>query len=359
MRKSIAVIPGDGVGKEVIREAVKVLKTFNELQLTDFNITSFDFGADHYLETGIGLPDEFIQELQKNYDSLILGPLGDPRIPNMDHAREIILKLRNKLDLYVNHRWIKVLHPDFFPLMHSNLNKIDIHLFRESTEGAFIAAGGATYEHTDNEIAVQEILYTRKGVDRIIRYAFEYARDHGQKKVTMADKSNVLRFTDGLWLRVFNQIKKEFDDITANHQYIDKLAHELVRAPEQFEVIVTTNLFGDILSEIGAAIQGGLGLASSGNYKPGHFGVFRPLHGAATNMAGKNVGNPFGAILSVQLMMEYFGKPNLGRLVEDAVRHCLDHRLVTRDLDGSMGTGEVGDYTCQAIENLYSKETNK
>ncbi|MBS1272350.1 MAG: D-malate dehydrogenase [decarboxylating] [Candidatus Marinimicrobia bacterium] len=356
MKKNIAVIPGDGVGKEVIHEAVKVIRTFNELELADLTVTTFEYGADHYLETGIGLPDEFIQELQKNYDVLLLGPLGDPRIPNMAHAREIILKLRNKLDLYVNHRWIKVLHPDLFPLMHSNPDKVDIHLFRESTEGAFIAAGGATYEHTANEIAVQEMLYTRKGVERIIRYAFEYARKQGEKKVVMADKSNVLRFTDGLWLRVFNEIKEEFEETAATHYYIDNLAHELVREPEQFEVIVTTNLFGDILSEIGAALQGGLGLASSGNYHPGKFGVFKPIHGSAPKLAGKHVANPFGAILSVQLIMEYFKKPNLGRLVEDAVKHCLTHRLVTRDLDGSLGTEEVGDYTCQAIENLYSKE---
>ena len=359
LKKNIAVLPGDGVGPDVIAEAVKVIKTLNDIGLTEWNLTTFDYGAEHYLDTGIALPDEFITELEKKYDALIMGPLGDPRVPNMAHAREIILTLRNKLDLYVNHRWIKILHPDLYPLSRGNPENVDFHIFRESTEGAFISAGGATYEHTQNEIAVQEMLYTRKGVERIIRYAFEYAVQQDLKKITMADKSNVLRFTDGLWLRVFNELKKEYNSPGASHVYIDNLAYELLRSPDQFDVIVTTNLFGDILSEIGAAIQGGLGMAASGNYHPGEFGVFKPIHGSAPKFAGKNVVNPFGAILSVQLMFEYFNKPQMGTLVEDAVKQCLEHSLVTRDLDGSLGTQDVGDYMCQMIEKLYTAEKGK
>ncbi|MCF7803482.1 MAG: isocitrate/isopropylmalate dehydrogenase family protein [Candidatus Marinimicrobia bacterium] len=358
MKKKIAVIPGDGTGKEVTREATKVLETLTDLNLIQFEITTFQYGADHYLETGIGLPDEAVEEFRKNYDAILMGSLGDSRIPNMAHAREIILKLRNKLDLYINERWIKVLDPELYPLNYGNPEKVDFHIFRESTEGAFVAAGGATYEHTEKEIAVQEMLYTRKGVERIIRYAFEYAVDHGMQKVTMADKSNVLRFTDGLWLRVFREVSEEFEEqVTSSHVYIDHLAYELLKRPQEFQVIVTTNLFGDILSEIGAVLQGGLGLAASGNYNPGEIGVFKSIHGSAQNIAGKNIVNPFGAILSIQLMLEFFGKPKLGLLIEDAVKQCLRNGLVTRDLDGSLGTQEVGDSLCQILENLYKNHS--
>ena len=267
--KRIAVIPGDGIGPEVVREAVRVLRHLQQTKGLELELVDFDWGAEKFLRDGVTLPTGALEMLTAEFDAILAGAFGDPRVPSNKHAEDILLGMRRGLDLYINLRPVRLLNDRLTPLLNRKTTDIDFVVFRENTEGAYVAAGGFLKYGTADEIALQDEVNTRRGVERIIVAAFEYARSNGRKRVTMADKSNVQRFGGDLWQRVFKEVAAGYPEITANHQYVDAMAMYMVLDPSQYDVIVSNNLFGDILTDLGAAIQGGLGLAASGNISSG------------------------------------------------------------------------------------------
>lgn len=339
----IAVIPGDGIGNEVTEVAMHVTEVVAAAFDIDLELEWFDYGADTYLKTGVGLPDGALESLRDDFDAIYLGALGDPRIPDMAHGKEILLGLRFGLDLFVNHRPVKLLDESLCPLKNRTVEDLDFVVFRENTEGAYVGVGGIFKQGTADEVALQEDINTRKGVERIIRYAFEYARSHGRKSVVMSDKSNVLRYGHDLWQRVFEEVRQEYEDIESWHLLVDALTMQIIKNPAQFDVIVTCNMFGDIVTDLCAQLQGGLGVASSANVNP-HTGaaLFEPVHGSAPKYAGQGVANPMAAILAAQLMFEFLEHDDAGAAIEDAVRRSIVDGQVTRDLGGSLKTDEVG-----------------
>jgi 3-isopropylmalate dehydrogenase len=336
--KRIAVIPGDGIGAEVTREAVRVLDKIN----VELELVHFDWGADKFLNEGVTLPDGALEMLSNEFDAILAGAFGDPRVPSNQHAEDILLGMRRGLDLYINLRPVRLLHQRLTPLANRTTDEINFVVFRENTEGAYCGAGGFLKKGTADEIALQEEVNTRRGVERIIVAAFEYAQKHKRKKVTMADKSNVQRFGGDLWQRVFKEVATSYSKITANHQYVDAMALFMVQNPAQYEVIVSNNLFGDILTDLGAAIQGGLGLAASGNIHPGKVSLFEPVHGSAPPLAGKGIANPIGSILTAAMMLEYLGFQTANDEIEDAVRAAVANGETTSDLGGALSTEQAG-----------------
>jgi len=272
--KRVAVIPGDGIGPEVIAEAVRVLEASRATHAVELELVHFDWGAEKFLKEGVGLPAGALEMLAEEFQAILAGAFGDPRVASNQHAEEILLGMRRGLDLYINLRPVRLLDSRLTPLNNRTVEDIDFVVFRENTEGAYCGAGGFLKKGTSEEIATQEELNTRRGVERIIVAAFEYARAQGRKRVTMADKSNVQRFGGDLWQRVFKEVAAGYSEIQANHQYVDAMAMFMVLDPGQYDVIVSNNLFGDILTDLGAAIQGGLGLAASGNIHPGKVSLF-------------------------------------------------------------------------------------
>jgi 3-isopropylmalate dehydrogenase len=337
MSHRIAVIPGDGIGKEVTREAVRILQAIGGVDMTELS-----WGADHFLATGETVPADGYQML-RSFDAILVGAFGDPRVPDNRHARDILLGTRFELDLYVNYRPVRLLDARLCPLKERTPADVNFVVFRENTEGLYVGVGGRFKAGTDEEIAIQEEINTFRGVNRIIRHAFEFARARGLTRVCMTDKSNAMTDGHALWQRVFRQVKAEYPDIQATHLYIDALAMLLVQNPGQFEVIVTNNLFGDIITDIGGALQGGLGMAASGNIHPGQTSMFEPVHGSAPPLAGTNAANPIGAILSAALMLATLGRSDDGARIERAVEQAVRHGEVTRDVGGTLGTKEAGE----------------
>jgi 3-isopropylmalate dehydrogenase len=340
--KRIAVIPGDGIGPEVVREAVRVLRHLQQTNGLELELVDFDWGADNFLREGVSLPPDALEMLTAEFDAILAGAFGDPRVPSNKHAEDILLGMRRGLDLYINLRPVRLLHERLTPLLNRKTTDIDFVVFRENTEGAYVAAGGFLKHGTADEIALQNEVNTRRGVERIIVAAFEYARANGRKRVTMADKSNVQRFGGDLWQRVFKEVAAGYPEITANHQYVDAMAMYMVLDPSQYDVIVSNNLFGDILTDLGAAIQGGLGLAASGNIHPGRVSLFEPVHGSAPPLAGKGIANPIGSILTLAMMLEYLGFQTLNTEIENAVRSAISANETTRDLGGQLSTEQAG-----------------
>jgi 3-isopropylmalate dehydrogenase len=345
----IAVIPGDGIGVDVTAEAVKVIRAVGDVFGRRFDLQMLPWGADYYLETGITMPPGAYSMLRDEFDAIFIGALGDPRVPDMRHARDILLGTRFELDLYVNYRPVRLLDARLCPLKDRGPADVDFLVFRENTEGVYVNVGGRFKPGTEDEIAIQEEINTFKGVNRIVKYAFEYAAEHGLTKVCMADKSNAMAHGHALWQRVFWQMAEAFPAVQSTHLYIDALAMQLVKNPGQFEVIVTNNMFGDIITDLGAQLQGGLGMAASGNLHPGRTSMFEPVHGSAPKYAGKNVSNPIGAILSAALMLEYGGLTAEADAIERAVRDAVATRSGTQDVGGVLGTRETGDYIANAI----------
>jgi 3-isopropylmalate dehydrogenase len=347
----VAVIPGDGIGKEVTPEALKVLKTASAATGRSMEFVEFDWGADKYLREGVTLPGGAVEMLRDEFDAILFGALGDPRVPSNQHAADILLGLRFKLDLYVNARPVELLHQRLTPLHGRTEKDIRLMVFRENTEGLYVGVGGFFKKNTGDEIAVQEDINSRKGVERIIRFAFEYARSKGLKRLCMSDKSNAMTFAHDLWQRVFKQVRQEYSGIESRHLYIDTLAMEIVRDPSQFDVIVTCNLFGDIISDLGAQLAGGLGLAPSGNIHPGQTSLFEPVHGSAPNIAGKGIANPLGSVLASAMMLEFLGWDAEARALNSAVKAAVHENFLTPDLGGTHKTGEVGDWLATFVSN--------
>src|SRR5438445_3788175 len=340
MAKKIAVIPGDGIGPEVIAEGMRILERVNDSRKLGLQFVPFGWNADEYLRTGVSIPPGAMDDIRNNYAAVYLGAFGDPRVPDMKHAADILLGMRFQLDLYVNYRPVKLLNERLSPL--KDKKKIDFVIFRENTEGAYVGMGGKFKKGTSDEIAVQEDVSTRKGVERIIRYAFEFAKRTGRKSVCMSDKNNVMRFAGDLWMRTFEEVAREYAGIEHFHMFVDALTMQMVRAPEMFEVIVTNNMFGDIVTDLGAALQGGLGVAASGNINPGKVSLFEPIHGSAPKYAKQDVANPIGAILTAAMMLEYLGYASEAKAIETAVVAAVDANETTKDLGGSLGTRAAG-----------------
>jgi 3-isopropylmalate dehydrogenase len=339
----LAIIPGDGIGKEVTAEAVKVVKAVGERFGRTFHLEHLPWSADYYLDSGVTIPPDGY-DLLRQFDAVFIGALGDPRVPDNRHARDILLGTRFELDLYVNYRPVKLLDERLCPLKGRTPSDVNFVVFRENTEGLYVSVGGRFKAGTDDEIAIQEEINTYKGVHRIVRHAFEFAKARQLTKVCMADKSNAMTQGHALWQRVFREVSTQYPGIHATHYYIDALAMYMVLEPAQFQVIVTNNLFGDIITDLGATFQGGLGMAASGNIHPGRTSMFEPVHGSAPKFAGKNIANPIGAISSAALMLETLGLQQEASAVDAAVLQAVRDTQVTQDIGGTLGTREAGDY---------------
>ncbi|HET7751822.1 MAG TPA: 3-isopropylmalate dehydrogenase [Terriglobales bacterium] len=347
--KRIAVIPGDGIGREVLAEAVKVLDASG----APVEMQHFDWSADRYLKDGTTVPADGFAMLARDFDAVLVGAFGDPRVPSNIHAKEILLGMRFQMDLYANVRPVKLLDALLCPLKGVEPNDIDFTVIRENTEGLYVDVGGVFKQGTPDEIAVQEDVNTRKGVERIIRYAFEHARQHSrpgrQPKLLMTDKANVMTFAHGLWQRVFKEVARDYSDVKSEHIYVDALCMQMVRDPRQFDVIVTNNMFGDIITDLGAGLQGGLGMAASGNIHPGRTSMFEPVHGSAPLIAGKNIANPMGAILTASMMLAHLEQTGPAEKIDAAVLEAVRQKKTTQDVGGSLGTREVGDWIATRV----------
>jgi 3-isopropylmalate dehydrogenase len=350
-KKRIAVLPGDGIGREVIPQAVRIL----EASGAPVSFTQFDWGADRYLADGITVPSDGFAMLGRDFDAILVGAFGDPRVATNIHAKEILLGMRFKMDLYANVRPVRLMDASLCPLKGVEPKDVDFVVIRENTEGVYGDAGGVFKQGTADEIALQEDINTRKGVERIIRYAFEYCVSHkkldGSKRarVLMCDKSNAMTHAGGLWQRVFKEVQREYPAIKAEHMYVDALCMQMVRDPRQFDVIVTNNMFGDIITDLAAGLQGGLGMAASGNLHPGKTSMFEPVHGSAPPIAGKNVANPFGAILTGAMMLEYLGLSGDAARIEAAVLEAVRQKQTTTDIGGALGTKEAAEWVLKAV----------
>jgi 3-isopropylmalate dehydrogenase len=348
-KTKIAVVPGDGIGKEVIAAALDVIRAAG----ASVEFTEFDWSADRYLKDGTTLPGyadgSGFRKLEQDFDAIFVGALGDPRVPSNIHAKEILLGMRFKMDLYANVRPVKCLDESLNPLKGAKAADIDFVVVRENTEGLYVDRGSHTGEGTPEEVAIQEDYNTRKGVERVIRYAFELARRTGRKRVLMSDKSNVMTIAHGLWQRVFKEVAGEHKDIAASHMYVDALCMQMVREPKQFEVIVTNNMFGDIVTDLAAALQGGLGMAASGNIHPGKTSMFEPVHGSAPPLAGKNQANPIGAIATAAMMLAHLGMKKEAEKIDAAILEAVRQKKTTADVGGALGTQESAAFVAERV----------
>jgi 3-isopropylmalate dehydrogenase len=378
MKHKIAVIPGDGIGPEVIREGVKVLDAASEV-IPDLKLEfrEFPYGSEHYLKTGELIPEQGLKELSE-MDAIYLGALGDPRVETGVLEQGILLTLRFHFEQYVNLRPVK-LYPNVpCPLAGKGPEHIDFYVVRENTEDFYVALGsrvkgksklehevlrsiyhvklGLDLEVEHDEIAYQIGIISRKGTHRVIKYAFELARRKGKKRVTSVDKANVLSHAYSLWREVFREVAKEYPEIETEFAFVDAIAMWLVKNPEWYQVVVTPNMFGDIITDLGAMLQGGLGLAPGGNINPEGISMFEPIHGSAPRHAGKNVANPIATILAGQMMLECLGERGAADLVEKAVEEVLrEGEVRTYDLGGKSTTSEVGDAVAKKLKELAQK----
>jgi 3-isopropylmalate dehydrogenase len=348
----IATIMGDGIGPEVIRAAMPAIERAAAAHGARLEWEHLPFGADHYLKTRETLPESAFAHLRDHVHAILLGAVGDPRVPGNEHARDILLGLRFRLDLYINFRPCTLLHPDLCPLKPPSSagarGPIDFTIFRENTEGIYLGRGSAKHVGTMQEEQIAEEVHTAIKVERIIRAAFEWALANGKTRVTMTDKSNAVP-AHRLWQRLFKEVGEQYPRIEREHRYVDALAMELVREPERFQVIVANNLYGDILSDLGAQLVGGLGLAASANLHPGRAGLYEPVHGSAPPLAGKNVANPLAAILTGALMLGELGLPKAQARLERVVRDALAANLRTPDLGGTASTTAVAEWVAGQV----------
>jgi len=352
----IAVMPGDGVGKEVIPAGIALLKETARKFKFSYTTTDYPFGGEHYLKTGQTLPDSAMRELAA-HDAILFGAVGaDPRgssqIPQGILETEILLKMRFELDQYINLRPTRLMPGVPTPLRCAGPEDIDMVIVRENTEGLYCGNGGFLYKNTPHEVANQIEVTTRHGVERCIRYAFEYAKAFGRKKVTLVAKTNVLRFAHNLWQRAFEEVKLSYPDITTEYHHVDACAMYMVTKPKIYDVIVTTNMFGDIITDLGAAMQGGMGMAASGNLNPTRqaASMFEPVHGSAPDIAGKGYANPIATFLSVGMMLDFLNHPEAAEAIQNACRAVMaDAKNHTRDLGGTAGTTEVTEAVIAAL----------
>ncbi|MFH1612967.1 MAG: 3-isopropylmalate dehydrogenase [bacterium] len=347
----IAVIPGDGVGEEIIKEGIKVLDTVSQKMNFKLDYIYYDFGGERYLKTGEILPDSAICEFKKA-DAMYLGAVGHPEVKPGILEQGLLLKIRFAMDQYINLRPVKLYPNVYTPIKDKGPKDIDFVVVRENTEGLYVGVGGFLKKGTPDEIALQEMVCTRKGVERVIRYAFDLAQKRNKaKKLTLCGKTNVLTYAYDLWQRAYNEVSKEYSDITADYAHVDAICMWFVKNPEWFDTIVTCNMFGDIITDLGAMIQGGMGIAAGGNINPFGVSMFEPIHGSAPKYKGQNKINPIATILAGAMMLETLGEEKAAKLVEDAVIKVLEKGIIKDMAAGKMGfsTSEVGDLIAKEI----------
>ena len=350
-KRRIAIIAGDGIGKEVIPQAVRVMQASGAA----VECVPFDWGADRYLDDKTTGPADGFAMLARDFDAILVGAFGDPRVPSNIHAREILLGMRSKMDLYANVRPVRLLDGALCPLKGVEPKDLDFVVIRENTEGVYGDLGGVFKQGTADEVAIQEDVNTRKGVERIIRYAFEYCAKNAKldgsprRRVLMCDKSNAMTHAGGLWQRVFKEVAAEYPNVETQHMYVDALCMQMVRDPRGFDVIVTNNMFGDIITDLAAGLQGGMGMAASGNLHPGKTSMFEPVHGSAPPIAGKNVANPLGAILTAAMMLGHLGMGSEAEKIDAAVLDAVRQKKTTSDIGGTLGTREVGEWVASRV----------
>ena len=346
----IGVVPGDGTGPEVVAEGLKVLKAVSEKTGISYDLVHYDFGGERYLKTGEILPDSAISEIGQ-MDAVFLGAIGHPDVKPGILEKGILLKLRFSLDLYINLRPVKLYPGVATPLKDKGPEHIDFDVIRENTEGLYAGSGGFLKKGTPDEVAVQESINTRKGVERCLRYAFEHCRKRNRrKKLTLCGKTNVLTYAFDLWERAFQEVGEQYPDIETDYAHVDAICMWMIKNPEWFDVIVTDNMFGDIITDLGAMIQGGMGIAAGGNINPEGTGMFEPIGGSAPKYAGKNLINPLAAIMAVQLMLDHLGLSEAADRVEKAVMNVVQRHMKSMDA-GKMGlsTTEVGDLVARYV----------
>jgi 3-isopropylmalate dehydrogenase len=341
MTKHIAVLPCDGAGKEVVPEAIKVLRAAG----ADYEFEEFDVNADAYLRNGVPITDEIWAQVAKA-DSILFGAVGDPRVNDSNYLAGVLLRLRFELDMYVNLRPAKLYDDRLSPLRHEDRRHIDLMVVRENTEGLYVGMGGRFKKGTEDEIAIQEDVNTHLGVTRILEHAFQIAH----REVVMVDKSNAMIYAGGLWQERWKAVAAKHPQVKTRHLYVDAAAMQLVKDPSQFDVIVTGNLFGDILSDLTAELIGGMGIAPSANINPKTArGLFEPVHGTAPDIAGKGLVNPIGAILSASMMVRHLGHTEMAKAIEGAVESAIRAGACTRDLGGNLSTSECGDAVAKRL----------
>ena len=346
----IAVIAGDGIGPEVVREGLKVLDAAADVHGFRTRVEHMPYGADHYLETKETFPDSALRAAH-DFGAVFLGAIGDPRVETGLLERAIISGLRFGLDLYVNLRPVRLYDARFCPLKDRGPEHLDFVVVRENTEDAYAGLGGILKRGTENEVAVQEMIYTRAGCERVIRYAYDLCRRRGKhNRLTLVDKANAIRAQD-IWTRTFAEVGLEYDGIRQDHAYVDAACMWMVKNPEWFDVIVTTNLFGDIITDLGAQLVGGMGIAASGNIHPGRVSMFEPIHGSAPKYAGKNSANPLAAICAVGMMLDHLGEAEAASAVEGAVRTLLTSGRVNSLSAGALPTSVLGDMVADEIRS--------
>lgn len=364
--KLVAIVPGDGIGPEVIAQATRVLDFYRCRRKLPLDLWSLDLGADRYLRDGVSLPDDVRDRIARDADAVLLGALGDPRVRGHEHAGEILFGLRFGLDLYANVRPIRALADRLVPLRDRSAADVDIVVFRENTEGSYAGLGGQFKRGTPHEVAISEDVNTRRGVERLIRAGFEHARTRRKKRVTMADKSNAMRHAHELWHRVFFEVARDYPEVEPRHLYIDAMCLQIVQNPGQFDVIVTCNLFGDIVTDLGAALQGGLGMAASANLHPSVRGccdaphgtdrvaLFEPVHGSAPDLAGRDAANPLASVLTVGMMLSHLGWPDEEERLESIVTRAVTTGNCTADVGGPLGTRAVGDWILRELASSFA-----
>jgi 3-isopropylmalate dehydrogenase len=354
--KLIALIPGDGIGPEVVAQGRRVLEFYRDARSLPLDLWELDLGAARFLRDGTTYPADMADRIGKEASAVLLGALGDPRVPGLDYARDILFGLRFGLDLYANVRPVKALDDRLVPLKDRGAKDVDFVVFRENTEGIYVDVGGQVRRGTADEIAINEDINTRKGVERILRAAFDFAKLHGHDTVHMADKSNAMRYAHDLWRRCFAEVARDYPGIDATPLYVDALCLYLVQNPAPFKVIVTNNLFGDIVTDLGAALQGGLGMAASANVhpaRPGHVGMFEPVHGSAPPLAGKDAANPLATVLTVGMMLAHLGWPEEEARLEAIVARAVRERKCTADVGGALGTRATGDWVLAELARSF------
>ncbi len=344
----IAVIAGDGIGPEVVREGLKVLDVAASVHGFRVRTEAMPYGADHFLKTGETFPDSALRAVH-DFEAVFLGAIGDPRVETGMLERAIISGLRFGLDLYVNLRPVRLYDARFCPLKDRGPEDLDFIVVRENTEDAYAGLGGILKKGTPNEVAVQEMIYTRAGCERVIRYAYDLCRRRAKlHRLTLVDKANAVRSHD-IWTRTFAEVGLEYDNVKQDHAYVDAACMWMVKNPEWFDVIVTTNLFGDIITDLGAQLVGGMGIAASGNIHPGRVSMFEPIHGSAPKYAGKNSANPLAAICAVGMMLDHVGEPEASHAVEEAVRRLLTSGKVKSLSAGHLPTNVLGDMVVEEL----------
>ena len=349
----IGVLPGDGVGPEVVKEGLKVLEATSRKVKFSYELIHYDFGGERYLKTGEILPDSAIEEFRK-LDAIYLGAVGHPKVKTGILEGGLLLKLRFALDQYINLRPV-ILYPGVWtPIKDKKPGDIDFVVVRENTEGAYCGVGGFFKKDSFDEVAIQEDINTRAGVERCVRYAFELAQKRKRKKLTLVDKANVLTYGHGLWQRVFYEISKQYKDVECDHAFVDACCMWFVKNPEWFDTIVTCNMFGDIITDLGAVIQGGMGIAAGGNINPEGTSMFEPIHGSAPKYEGKNMINPMAGIAAAGMMLENLGEVKAAELVEEGIKRTLACGKIKNLAAGKMGltTTQVGDLIAGAVATI-------